>query len=129
MTESSTERRQEKSAKPQYILTGFTQTAGIRIYAFEARVDGQRIYNTVQVDLALIQGYGIRIQELPLLCREILEQRLEPEQIHAFVFTELHMRGHAEKLAMAREAAEQRKKQPRHLTTPNTGASWRTSFR
>jgi hypothetical protein len=129
MMENLPERKQDKVPKPQFILTGFTQTAGKRMYAFETRVEGRRIANTVEVDLALIPGYGIRIQDLPLLCRELLEQRTEPDEISAFVFTELQMRSHAEKLASAREAAEQRRKQPRHLVTPNNGSAWRNGFR
>ena len=123
MTESSIEQKPGKVVKLQFILTGFTQTAGIRTYGFETTVDGRRINHTVEVDLALIPGYGIRIQDLPLLCREFLEQRTEPHEICAFVYSELEMRGHAEKLASAREEAEQRKKQPRHLPRPSAGVA------
>ena len=126
MMDSSTERKNEESAKPQFLLSGFTQSAGIRIYAFEGRIDAKRIDCTVEVDLALIPGYGIRIQDLPLLCRELLQQRGEPDEITSVVFTEQRMRSHAEKLAIAREEAEHRKKQPRHLAGADAGAGWRT---
>jgi hypothetical protein len=43
MMDSSIERRKEDGAKRQFLLTGFTQTAGIRIYAFEGRIDAKRI--------------------------------------------------------------------------------------
>jgi len=124
MTDSSTERKKEEGAKPQFFLTGFTQAAGIRIYAFEGRIDASRIEYTVEVDLALIPGYGIRIQDLPLLCRELLQQRAQPDEMSAVVFTEQRMRIHAEKLAVAREEAEHRKKQPRHLATAHAGTGW-----
>ena len=117
MIDSSTERKKEEGAKPQFLLTGFTQAAGIRIYAFEGRIDARRIDYTVEVDLALIPGYGIRIQDLPLLCRELLQQRAQPDEISAVVLTEQRMRSHAEKLAVAREETEHRKKQPRHLAS------------
>ena len=123
--ENLTERKEDKGAKTQYILTGFDQAAGIRIYAFEGIGDGQRIDYTVEVDLALIPGYGIRIQDLPLLCRELLERRVEPAEMSALTFTEHDMRGHAERLATARELAEQKKKQGRHPVSANTGAAWR----
>ena len=123
MTDGLTERKKEPGAKPQFLLTGFTQVAGIRIYAFEGRVDARRIDYTVEVDLALIPRYGIRIQDLPLLCRDLL-QGTEPEEISAVVFSEQRMRSHAEKLAAAREEAEHRKKQPRRLASADAGTGW-----
>jgi hypothetical protein len=129
MMESPIERKQDKTPKTQFILTGFSQSAGIRIYAFECIGDGRRIDYTVEVDLALIPGYGIRIQELPLLCRELLQQRVAPDEISAVTFTEQDMRGHAERRAAAREEAEQRKKPPRHPVNANPGAAWRTTLR
>ena len=126
MMDSSTERKKEEGAKPQFLLTGFTQAAGIRIYAFEGRIDASRIEYTVEVDLALIPGYGIRIQDLPLLCRELLQQRAQPDEMSAVVFTEQRMRSHAEKLAVAREEAEHRKKQPRLLATAHAGTVGRS---
>jgi hypothetical protein len=126
---SSAERKPDKGVKTQFILSGFTQTAGLRIYTFEAIADRVRTYYTVEVDLALIAGYGIRIQDLPLLCREVLLQRVDDHDSSAYVFTEQHMRSHAEKLAIAREEAAQRKKPARHFANPNRGAHWRTTFR
>jgi hypothetical protein len=108
---------------PQFLLTGFTQTAGIRVYAFEGRVDARRIDYTVEVNLALIPGYGIRIQDLPLLCRDLLQQRTEGGETCAFVFTEQNMRGHAEELERARVDAEHRKKRPRPAESANPGDS------
>jgi len=127
MMETPTVRKRNEDAKFQFLLTGFTQTAAIRIYAFEARLDARQIGYTVEVNLALISGYGIRIQDLPLLCRELLEQRVERDEISAFVFTEQHMRTHAEKLATARMDAEHARKQPRHLRNKNPGEGWRAT--
>src|SRR5690348_13271540 len=129
MMDSSTERKKEEAAKPQFLFTGFTQAAGIRTYAFEGRIDAGRIDYTVEVDLALIPGYGIRIQDLPLLCRELLQQRAHPDEISSVVFTEQGMRSHAEKLAVARAEAEQRKKQPRQLASVDADAGWRPPVR
>jgi len=123
--ESLPERKPDKVAKSQFILTGFDQTGGIRIYAFECIGDGRRIDYTVEVNLALIPGYGIRIQELPLLCRELLQQRVEPDELSAVTFTEQHMRSHAERRTAAREEAALRKKPARHPVSANLGASWR----
>jgi hypothetical protein len=127
--ETATERQQDKGAKPLFILAGFTQTAAIRTYEFERMLEGKRIYCTVEVNLALIPGYGIRIQDLPQLCRDLLQQRAESDGTRVLVFTEQEMRGHAERRAAARDEAESRKKTPRRLanTDPNTG--WRPTFR
>jgi len=111
MRGTSTEQRRNE---PKFLLTGFTQTAGIRVYAFEGTFDARRIDYTVEVDLALIPGYGIRIQDLPLLCRDLLQQRAERDETSAFVFTEQNMRSHADELARSRSDAEHRKKPPRH---------------
>jgi hypothetical protein len=70
MMDSSTERKKEEGAKPHFLLTGFTQAAGIRMYAFEGRIDDKRIDYTVEVDLALIPGYGIRILRLSRKVRQ-----------------------------------------------------------
>ena len=126
--DSSTERKKEEAAKRQFLLTGFNQAAGIRIYAFEGRIDARRIDYTVEVDLALIPGYGIRIQDLPLLCRELLQQMAQPDEIRSVVFTEQQMRSHAERLAVAREEAEHRKKEPRHLASADGKTGWRPAL-
>jgi hypothetical protein len=112
----------------QLVLTGFNQTAGIRIYAFEAVGKRGRLVCTVEVDLALIARYGIRIQDLPLLCTELVHKQPEPGLISTLTFTELDMRGQAEKRAIAREEAE-RKKPTRHAPSTNVGASWRSPSR
>jgi hypothetical protein len=113
----------QDGAKRQFFLTGFSQAAGIRTYAFQGRIDATRSDYTVEVDLALIPGFGIRIQDLPLLCRELLQQRTQPDEISALVLTEQRMRSHAEKLAIARQEAEHRKKQPKHLANANANTS------
>jgi hypothetical protein len=121
MIDNSTAPKQE-AGKAQFFLSGFTQAAGIRIYAFQGRVDTSRIDCTVEVDLALIPGYGIRIQDLPLLCRELLQQQAQSDEKSAVVFTEERMRSHAEKLAARHEA--EHKKQPKHSASADaeTGA-------
>ena len=60
----------------QFVLTGFTQDLGFRVFAFEGiGADRIRTKFTVKAELALIRNYGIRIQELPLLCRGLLDRR------------------------------------------------------
>ena len=110
MIDLPTERKRDEEVKLQFLLTGFTQSAGIRIYSFDGRVEARKVGYTVEVELALLPGYGIRIQDLPLMCRELLQQRTQPDEVKAHVFTEQRMRSHAEKITLAREDADRKKK-------------------
>ena len=76
----------------QFIFTGFTQDMGLRVFAFE-RMGADRIRTkyTVRADLALILRYGIRMQELPLLCRNLLELRDNGGENGTLTFTEDQM--------------------------------------
>lgn len=110
----------------QFVLTGFTHDLGFRVFAFE-RIGEDRIRTrfTIRTDLALIRRYGIRLQELPLMCRGILERRDEGEKNRAVTFTEGQMRLYAQDSAAARDKAAQKRKPPRRLPTENIGAAWR----
>jgi hypothetical protein len=115
-----------KSAKMQFILTGFTQDLGCRVFAFEGvAVDRIRTAFTVRADMALIRRYGIQIQELPLLCRSLLERRDETSDTLAFTFTEEEMRTWATARAAAKDEAAHRRKPPRRTPSENLGAAWR----
>jgi hypothetical protein len=97
----------------QYILTGFTHHMSFRVFAFECvGEDRVRTEYKVRADLALIRRYGIRVQELPLLCLGILERRNEAEVQRTFTYTEADMRLNAD-LCASRAAAEQKRKGPR----------------
>jgi hypothetical protein len=53
-----------------YILTGFSHETNLQVFSFECiGDDGLRTEYEVRADLMLLPKYGIRIQELPLLCR------------------------------------------------------------
>ena len=59
----------------QFILTGFTQDLAFRVFAFERMgLDRIRTKFVVKADLALVRRYGIQVQELPLLCRTLLDR-------------------------------------------------------
>jgi len=109
----------------QFVLTGFKQEREFRVFAFEGiAADRVRIAFTVRADLDLSRRYGIRLQDLPLICREVLEHRTEDEQPHAMTFTEDDMRLHASNAAAARALAAQKK--PPRRPTHTDGAAWRT---
>lgn len=103
----------------QFSLTGFSQDKGFRVFAFEgSTADRTKTKFSVKTDLALIQRYGIRMQELPLLCKGLLDRRDEDDQQRTFVFTEKEMCLYANECARAREAALQKRKPPRR-PSPN----------
>jgi hypothetical protein len=111
----------------QFILTGFTQDREFRVFAFEGiAADRVRTPFTVRADLALSRTYGIRLQELPLMCRAILEHREEGEEQSSLTFTEEAMRLHASNAIAARALAAQKKKAPRRPASETTGAAWRS---
>jgi hypothetical protein len=111
----------------QFILTGFTQDRGFRVFAFEGiAADRGRVAFTVRADLDLSRRYGIRLQELPLMCRGLLEHREEGEEQHALTFTEDAMRTHASDSAAARSLAALKRKSSRKPANENNGAAWRS---
>ncbi len=96
----------------QYLLTGFIQNTGVRVFAFECvAADRVRTAYSVKADLALARKHGIQMQELPLLCRGVLERRGEGDEQRAFTFTEGDMTLHADLVRAARDS--QKKKGPR----------------
>ena len=100
-----------------YALTGFTSDMGFRVYAFDV-VDDDRVCTayTVRADLALVRQHGISLQELPLLCRVILEQRiLINDGEHTLTYTEAEMRIYAD----ARSVKAEKLKAARRPATPD----------
>lgn len=111
--------------KMQFVLTGFSQVLGVRIYVFEGVAeDRSRIAFTVKADLALARTYGIRLQELPLLCREVLDRSDKDQAQRTFAFAEDDMRLFADRAAARAEAAKA-KKAPRRPVSDQVGAAWR----
>lgn len=109
----------------QYTLAGFTHQMGVRTFAFVCTNDEkQKSEFRVRADLALIQRYGIRVQDLPLLCLGVLERRDEADDRRTFTYTEADMRSYAEARAI-RDAEAEKKKVPRKQPPNNAGASWR----
>jgi hypothetical protein len=113
------------SGKMQFILTGFRQEMGFRVFAFE-RMGEDRVRTnwTVRADLDLIRRYGIRLQELPLMCRGLLEQGDDLEETRSMVFGEEQMRACANERASAKESAAHKKKAPRRPAVENPGTAW-----
>jgi hypothetical protein len=114
-----------RSGSMQFVLTGFTHDVGFRVFAFE-RIGDDRIRTTcvVRADLALARSYGIQLQELPLLCRGLLE-RSEEAAKHSLNFTEQEMRACAAERAAARSEALKKRRPPHKPTGENIGIAWR----
>lgn len=110
----------------QFILTGFTQDNGFRVFAFE-RVGEDRVRTkcTVKADLALSRRYGIQLQELPLLCRGLLDRTDEGRTTPALTFTEAEMSACASERTAARERAASKRRPPHRPSGENLGAAWR----
>jgi len=97
-----------KAVGVQYLLTGFTQDTGVRVFAFYGiAADWARTAYSVKADLALARKHGIQMQELPLLCRAVLERRSESDDQRDFTFTEGDMTLHSD---LVRAAIESHKK-------------------
>jgi hypothetical protein len=111
----------------RFILTGFTQDVGFRVFAFE-RIgeDRTRTACTVRADLALSRRYGIQMQELPLLCRGLLERCGDGEPDGSLTFTEDEMRSYMAGRKAAQDAAAQKRKATRGPAENNAGDAWRT---
>jgi hypothetical protein len=92
---------------------GFSQVMGSRVFAFHGvAADRTRTLYTVRADIALAQRYGIRLQELPLLCRAVLERCSEGTENRAFSYSESDMCLYANS-AMEREQSTKSKKSRR----------------
>jgi len=116
----------QKNLTVQFSLTGFSEVTGYRVFAFGGvGTDRGKTEHTVRADLALTRKYGIRIQELPLLCRGILERSAEGAQQLPMTFTEDDMRLHAKTAADAHDAAIGRRKSARKVPIQQPGVGWR----
>ncbi len=114
--------------KMQFVLTGFDEIPGFRVFAFEGvAADRTRVQFSVKADMTMARKYGIRAQEFPLLCRALLDQRFEEGAAkRSFIYSEDDMRLYAESAAARTEAA-QRRKPPRRPVSDQVGNAWRVS--
>jgi hypothetical protein len=109
----------------QFVLTGFSQDHGSRRFAFDKiGADHSRTPFTVHADLDLIRIYGIHVQDLPLLCRALLERSVDSDSVRQFRFTEDDMRVHQTNVLAS---AGQKRKASRPPPV-NAGSAWRTDF-
>jgi len=107
----------------QYTLTGFTHDRGFRVFAFQGiGEDRVRIEYNVRAEFALVLRHGIKVQELPLLCREILEQHDSGDGQRAFTYTEADM-SRQEDARAALAAAEAKVRKARRIPNESSGSA------
>ncbi len=102
----------------EFVFTGFHHRGNVREYSFEGVAeDRTRTAYQVDADLSLARRYGITLQELPLLCRRLLEAADDGARVPIITFTEQDMRTLAtDRKAVAVAAAL--KKRPWHARRP-----------
>ncbi|MDR3700985.1 MAG: hypothetical protein P4L56_15165 [Candidatus Sulfopaludibacter sp.] len=112
-----------ENPKTHFILKGFSQAMEFRVFEFEGLMaNSVRASFTVKIDIGLARKYGIRLQELPLLCRGVLDQHSEGEEQRSFLYTEAHMSEYAYNLAAREEAAKHKKS--RQPAPARVAAAW-----
>jgi len=125
---SVTPHPQKKRENTGFLLSRFHQEDGIRHYTFERADDGGTSTEfTVDADVRLLRKYGIALQELPLLCRHLLEQQEVGAPERAVTFTEQLMKEQADRRAALKQAAEEKKKvyHGRRPARPAQDLPWR----
>lgn len=115
-------RSQHRNKNTEFTLTGFRQTNGIRYYVYQGHhCDGRASEFTVDAEVRLLQKHGIGLQELPLLCRRLLEKQNPDVSLRAVTFTEDLMKDHADQRAALKQAAQNKKKTYRRLRPAHFG--------
>jgi hypothetical protein len=100
----------------RFTFTGFRPDGGYRIFSYEGIGENRvRLPFTVRVNLEWCRQHGIRLQELPLFCVAVLEQRTGEER--DLVFTEDAMARSVEDASAAQEA-EAAKNAPKRRSKP-----------
>src|ERR1051325_5859262 len=109
----------------EYVLTGFKQDQNIRLFAFDG-IDGvrARIKFAVGVDVSVIAKYAISLQELPLLCRQLLQEQASAGPHRRLTFTEADMAGVADRRAAVQYKLQQQKLHRKFPSGRRSGAAW-----
>ena len=110
----------------EFVFNGFSQAGNVRLYGFEGVADDRnRLQIVVGADMTLLRKYSIAIQDVPLLCRQFLEESPASELTPQMTFSEIKMRQYAKLQADAREAAAMKKRLHRAPVSKNAGQAWR----
>jgi hypothetical protein len=102
-----------------FSFKGFFQDGAYRVFTFEMLVKDQaRSDYWVRADLDLARKNKIQVQDLPLLCRAVLENRGELNGEHTITYSGAEMSQHATARSLADE-----KRRPRNTFRPRPAQS------
>lgn len=108
-----------------FLLTGFRSEQSLRIYTFQrVEADRTRTAFTVSADLTLTAKYNIRLQDLPLLCRSVLDGSNEAEPPRNSLLSEQDMMIFRDRKADAQRAAVEKRKVPRKAPANPNRPAW-----
>lgn len=116
-----------------FTVIGFSQNGNIRQFLFE-RSAGHNTHTryTVDANLVPLRTFGISVQELPLMCRRLLEALPEGDGTRALTLGEDDMRRHAEAAEAVLEQARRKRASAfngaRRPGQPSTFGQMRTSM-
>jgi hypothetical protein len=114
-----------EGANVEFVLAGFRQFEAVRQFYFDAvGADRTRRRVSVDADLDLVRRYRIPVQELPLLCRRLLDARAKAESI---TFTESDIAQYSRERTAASKALLDRRRAHRPPSSNRVGQAWRGS--
>ncbi len=110
-----------KNEAVQILFTGFRDAAGIRRFEFDLiGNDHSHTECVVTADTTLARKYDIHLQELPLLCRRLLDESGAEQPGQPISLTEQHM---AAIRANTQASTEKKPRKPPPVSR-NTTAPW-----
>jgi hypothetical protein len=113
-----------KEAGMNILLAGFKDRDGARHFSFECvGADRSRTAVIVDADMALARKHDIRLQELPLICLQLIEAQGDEGPRGVITLTEDHMKAiqaEGRNSTPTRKAHKQSKP-----ASPNVGQAWR----
>lgn len=127
----NTAKTDEKPFRMSFVFRGFQQTNGQRTYTYDGvAADRSRSEFTVLVELAMLRRHKISLQELPLLCRAVLDSEAAlPCEQRSYAFGEVQMCVQDAYAAAKAEAAQKRRKAPKRAPAHNPEHAWSQPMR
>lgn len=102
-----------------FVFVGFKQKDSIRHLSFQGIGDDHsRTDFVVQADISMFRRYSGTLQELPLLCRRLLEETSPTEETGSVIFTEEAMQLYAGQIASRAAATQKSRKMRRDAALP-----------
>jgi len=115
-----------KELEKRFRYVGFTEIQGSRVFTYQmVSVERGKIEVSVTTNLALARLHKISLQELPLMCQSLLEEKEGADTVNAYLLSEQDMRTHSQRLAERAERARQGRQPKRPHSGQLPGASWR----